>query len=124
MTPMIVQKLSDVAQLTTDDFGKFLFSVPKAFLFSHYDDNCIHPFFEPARHGNVLIQEVRYGNYYIILEAIRQQLTQGKGLLCPFWMYAPDRCCNSDNRALLENVWKCTSQSSCKLWQRLGCLNQ
>jgi hypothetical protein len=68
------------------------------------------------------IKPVDYGNFALIVESIRQQLTHGRGLLCPFWLYARDRCCG--NRELFEKIWKCTANSSCKNWRRLGCLNQ
>jgi tetratricopeptide (TPR) repeat protein len=75
-------------------------------------------FYDSDKH----IKPVDYGNFALIVESIRQQLTQGRGLLCPFWLYARDRCCG--NRELFEKIWKCTANSSCKKWKRLGCLNQ
>jgi hypothetical protein len=69
--------------------------------------------------------EVRYGDLAVFLEAIRQQLTQGRGLQCPWWNSSPGTCCSSCSsfhRAFVEKVWSCTSDSACEYWERLGCL--
>jgi hypothetical protein len=79
-------------------------------------------FAEAVKHDRSAIQEVKYGNFAIALESIRQQLTKGIGLLCPFWIPSHP-CCSSRNRAFLEKVWSGTCPNSdCKLWERLGCL--
>jgi hypothetical protein len=104
------------------DFIKTLQSLsPTTLLISEYD-YFTHNFF--AGNGS---QEVEYGNSAIFIEAIRQQLTQGCGVLCPFSLGTnpSQRCCGGRNRALLENIWSRTfPDSSCKLWRRMGCLNQ
>jgi hypothetical protein len=73
-----------------------------------------------------IAEDVEYGEFFIVLEAIRQQLTQGDDLLCPFWLWSPGSCCGGRNRAFLEKVWKHTKPdcSQCKRWERLGCLDK
>jgi hypothetical protein len=103
-----------------DDFEKFLCDPQETILYSKYSD-IIHPFSKPTE----VCKDVEYGNIYIILEAILQQLTQGMGLVCPFWVHKPHTCCGRENRAFLEKVWGCTSHNSCcGVWERLGCLNK
>jgi hypothetical protein len=109
-------------ELEEDDFIEFLFdSTPTMFLFTPYY-RVIHPFVKPDFSKPELSEPIERGNRTILLEAIRQQLTTGIGLLCPFWMYSPDQCCNSDNKELLEKVWSCTSHNSSCNWRRMGCL--
>jgi hypothetical protein len=103
-----------------DDFFKFWLSLPEdRILFTVYT-NFIHPFSETKP----CIQGVNAsGRFVIVTEAIRQQLTQGIGLLCPFWPHSAPYCCSSDCRSLLEKVWSCTEPtSSCRHWKRMGCL--
>jgi hypothetical protein len=101
-----------------DDFFNSLFGEPEGFLFCEYS-SYMHPFEE--RPGTI---EVPYGNFFVLLEAIMQQLMQGNGLLCPFWVYGLG-CCSHDNKALLENIWSSTSPTrSCTCWERLGCLQE
>jgi hypothetical protein len=115
----IKQQWSVDTQGLDDDFYRLPFgSSTTAFIFSEYD-YFIHVFHKVK---NSL--EVEFGNHIILLEAIRQQLTTGRGLLCPFWAYGHG-CCSSENKALFEQVWSRTSpNSSCRLWRRMGCLNQ
>jgi hypothetical protein len=90
-----------------------------AFVFSVYNHNLLR--FSKIE-GSA---EVRYGDLAIFLESIRQQLTQGRGLQCPWWNGSPGTCCSSCSsfhRAFLEKVWSCTSESACENWGRLGCL--
>jgi hypothetical protein len=109
-----------IAKDLMDDFVKFLVGIRKTFLFSTFSRN-IHPF---SKIGE-LTEEVVHGNFIIFIEAIRQQLTHGMGLLCPFWMWSPGTCCHSLNREVLEKIWYCTKPNqSCRLWERLGCLKQ
>ena len=120
----IKEELNVLAQEVKHDFTKFLVGSPDAVLFSGYSD-CIHPFAEVTGYGDFVRHEVYYGNYALVLEAIRQQLTQGIGLLCPFWAYSRDNsdsCCGSENRAFLEKVWSCTSHNRSCNWRRMGCL--
>jgi hypothetical protein len=110
------EKWRSVAQGLEPEFFKFLLDTHETILYCTYSD-FIHPF---SKLGEIS-KEVEYGNYFIFIEAIRQQLTQGIGLLCPFWGYSPDRCC--DIKPILEKVWSCTSPTrSCRLWERMGCL--
>jgi hypothetical protein len=104
-----------------DDVIKFILNSPTSILLSGYI-NCIDLFYKLDVTG---IEEVKDGNFIIFLEAIMQQLTRGRGLLCPFWLKLPDNtCCGGRNREFLEKVWKCTKpdRSSCRFWKRLGCL--
>jgi hypothetical protein len=103
---------------------------PKAFLLSYYGD-VIYPFVlrDLDNPGNKRTTEQMtedyygYGNPFVFTEAIRQQLTQGKGLLCPYWDDERQVCCYPGNKVFLENVWSCTSpDAECKQWSRLGCL--
>jgi hypothetical protein len=97
-------------------------SDPTAFLFTQYA--YFNGIFRHVFHEVGNSQEVEYGNTEILIEAIRQQICQGIGLLCPFWMYGLG-CCSLDNKALLENVWTCTYRNTnCELWHRWGCLKQ
>ena len=99
-----------------DDFFKSLFGDAEGFLFCEYS-SYMHPF--EKRPGT---EEVPYGSFFILLEAILRQLMQGNGLLCLFWVYGLG-CCSRDNKALLENIWSSTSPTgSCTRWERLGCL--
>jgi hypothetical protein len=66
-----------------DGFVKFLFGLPSTILFNKYSD-FIHPFANKSELE--IAEDVEYGEFFIVLEAIRQQLTQGNGLLCPFWL--------------------------------------
>lgn len=98
-----------------NDFGKLLYcTTPNTILFMEYT-NLSHTFRKYK-----FSEEVSYGNFVILLEAIRQQLIIGMGLLCPFWNSSLN-CCSSSNKALLEKVWSHTSPdpSKCKLWKRL-----
>lgn len=113
-TPTLLQDIQD-------DVAKFLFN-SATFVLSLYRSDVGHHFCDPGSISDWPIQEIEYGNFSIVLEAIRQQLTQGKGLLCPFWMDGRFGCCRRRNKAFLEKVWKCTSDSSSRLWKRLGCL--
>jgi hypothetical protein len=122
ITNEIKEKRNVLVREVRHDFTKFLVGSPDVVLFSAYDSDGIHPFAEITRYGDIVRHKVYYGNYALVLEAIRQQLTQGKGLLCPFWLYLPGTCCGSDNRALLEKVWKCTSHNRSCNWKRMGCL--
>jgi hypothetical protein len=102
-----------------DAFTKFFFGSPGTVLLTPYTDS-VQPFCKlPGK-----FQEVASGDGIILTEAIRQQLTTGKGLLCPFWEYSPGNCCDNGNKEFLENVWKRTCDSSCENWTRQGCLNQ
>jgi hypothetical protein len=91
---LMKREWSVVTQDAEDVFMKFLYGSPDTFLCSKYS-NVIHPFVYPFSKVEFFkvegSQEVEYGNPDIVLESIRQQLTQGKGLLCPF--YAPHTCC-------------------------------
>ena len=102
-----------------DDLGKFLLGSPNTILFSYYN-RTTHKFSKFK-----VTEEVRYGHFIIVLEAIRQQLTTGSGVLCPFWKYSRDNtesCCSNRNRAFLEQVWSCTKHNRSCNWKRMGCL--
>ncbi len=136
----IMQDLDDVAEIIKrdcsvlskylkNDFIKFLFHAPDSFLISKYiaGYSCLRFSFSKVReNNNYELQDLIYKGYrpfILFLEAIRQQLTRGIGLLCPFWLYSAPRCCSSRNRALIEKVWSCTyHNSACALWKRMGCL--
>jgi hypothetical protein len=122
---MVVTQQAALSQLVKDEIAQFILAPLGPTLFSSYSDYYIRGFHKTdvTEKGEVY-EEIGHGNLTILLEAIRQQLTQGKGLLCPFWLYTAPHCCSDRNRALLENVWQCTSKSSCKLWQRMGCLGK
>jgi hypothetical protein len=112
-----------------NEFIKFICSCPDTYLSSEYNnvkDPLINPFFKMKFFKVKDSKEVEYGNSYIFIEAVRQQLTQGKGLLCPFWEAdSPNNCCSSELKAILEKVWSCTSPApSCELWERMGCLKK
>jgi hypothetical protein len=58
------------------------------------------------------------------LESIRQQLTTGIGLVCPFCDvrdWPEGSCCNKMYRFWLEGIWNYT-QGSSQTWQPQGCL--
>jgi hypothetical protein len=123
-----------LSQYAKDEVAKFIFSSPTAMLCTFYNEN-VYPFYKiDVSEKGEICEEVEDGNFTILLEAIRQQLTQGIGLLCPFWLLINPSlqrmgsrlighsCCGGRNRAFLEKVWSCTSKSSCKYWTRLGCL--
>jgi hypothetical protein len=116
---LIRKEWSSRVQDSEDNFIKFIYSSPTAVLYSEYSDNIHH--FPKIRCDSESLYEVDYGNFLIILEAIRQQLITGIGLLCPFWN-SSHGCCSSENRALLEKVWSCTKPDSSCDWERLGCL--
>jgi hypothetical protein len=104
-------------------FAEFLEDIPTAWMIGSFvkDKQFIRVHFS-TREEDV---QVNYGDFFLLLEAIRQQLTQGIGLLCPFWLDAPDRCCGGRNREFLEKVWSWTKPDlSCKLWKRMGCLQE
>lgn len=135
-----MQDLDDVAEIIKrdcsvlskylkNDFIKFLFHAPDSFLISKYiaGYSCLRFSFSKVReNNNYELQDLIYKGYrpfILFLEAIRQQLTRGIGLLCPFWLYSAPRCCSSRNRALIEKVWSCAYRNSaCDLWKRMGCL--
>jgi hypothetical protein len=103
-----------------DAFYKFFHSTPQEMLlFSYYNIK-----------GQIAFDledfsEVEYGQFYIFLESILQQLVTGKGLACPFWKGPDTECCSSACRELLEQVWENTMHDcSWPLWMRLGCLVQ
>jgi hypothetical protein len=53
-----------------------------------------------------------------------ERFTKLDPLVCPFW-FERRGCCSPQYKALLENVWSSTKpDSSCGLWQRMGCLCQ
>jgi hypothetical protein len=112
----------------TGSFIKFLISPsPTTFLLSYYSDN-VHPFalidLSTLEAEGKVEQKGYYRNHAIFVEAIRQQLTQGRGLLCPFWT-SSHPCCGRDYKERLEKVWSCTlPDANCKLWRRMGCLSQ
>jgi hypothetical protein len=116
------QKWSEVSRDTNDDFMKFLLdSFPATIVLTKYASDNIQPFIKCNILTGEFSKEAFYGEFSLVVEAIRQQLTQGIGVQCPFWTpYNP--CCSRRNRVLLEDVWKCTSDSACELWKRRGCL--
>jgi hypothetical protein len=73
-------------------------------------------------------QNLSYRPIVLLLETLRQQLTTGIGLFCPFWVdsgLSDTDCCGDRNRELLEKVWSCTNRNSaCKRWKRMGCLEK
>jgi len=101
---------------------KFYLGSPGTILFTKYTD-FVHPFEDAySSKQEITVPSV---HFIIVLEAIRQQLTQGVGLLCPFWPYSDPSCCSERCRSLLEKVWSCTEvTSSCMLWKRMGCLRK
>jgi hypothetical protein len=105
------------------EFTKFLFSKPKdSIVETIYNSHGIHTFSKPNKNRLIGIQEVVPGNEVIVREAILHQLIKDIGLLCPFWSPSYG-CCSRSNKALLEKVWACTKpDTSCKNWERLGCL--
>ncbi|MGZ8880193.1 MAG: hypothetical protein ACXW1N_07720 [Halobacteriota archaeon] len=107
-----------------DEFLKFLYGYPTAVLFSEHSPSGNVRFPELVDRDATSIREVDYGNLLILLESIRQQITRGTGLLCPFWGESSS-CCSSDNKEFLGKVWSYTSpdRSKCKRWERLGCLD-
>jgi hypothetical protein len=116
---LLAMRAKECRRNKKNDFSRFLFDSPKAVLFTKYSDK-VHPFSNLEGSG-----DVEYGNFVILLEAIRQQLGQGMGLLCPFWDDSTRTCCSRRNKAFLEKVWKCTSPTSdCECWERLGCLKK
>jgi hypothetical protein len=67
---MIEREWSIDTQEMKDDFSKFLLSKPTTFLYCEYDDVGIR-FHKAERDGNSCIQELSYGNFFMLLEAIR-----------------------------------------------------
>jgi hypothetical protein len=98
-----------------DDFGKLVYGTPNTILYMEYNG------FSHTFGKYKFSEEVRWGNFSIFFDAVRQQLITGIGLLCPFWSWNYT-CCSRENKALLEKVWSCTSDSSCEDWKRMGCL--
>jgi hypothetical protein len=98
---------------------------PTTMLYSAFSEEAGCPFInimpEPGGDG---IEEIRYGDYILVLEAIRQQLTQGIGVLCPFSAWLPGECCHTYNREFLECVWSCTAHNRSCTWKRMGCLRR
>jgi len=113
----IKEEWHTASQDIQDDIGKFLLGSPNTILFSHYNRTT-------HRFSKLNVTEEVRGHFIIVLEAIRQQLTTGRGLLCPFWGYVKGMCCSSHNKAFLENVWSCTERNRSCDWQRMGCLNK
>jgi hypothetical protein len=122
----------DVENRRMQGLYRFLLGAPETLLFSAHASDGTHLSLIFSSHLSLIlgesqeeyakIQDVDYGNFAILLESIRQQLTQGIGLLCPFWTYGLG-CCSSDNKDFLANVWSCTKPDrSCRLWKRMGCL--
>ena len=109
-----------------EDFSKFLFNEPYYYLTSVYiakESHITIMFFEVDGSKKQRWKEIEYKSIVLLLEAIRQQLSRGIGLLCPFWLYsAPHYCCSVRNREILEKAWQCTSKSECERWKRMGCL--
>jgi hypothetical protein len=123
---MIAKQDSILSQYIKDELIKFVLGQPMTALFCMFSGYSpyIHPFYkvDKAKKGEIDRGVVEDGNFTILIEAIMQQLIQGIGLLCPFWLYPRPHCCSSRNRAFLEKVWKCTADFSCKRWKRMGCL--
>jgi hypothetical protein len=119
------QSFSEKARRTKKGI-EFLIGSPTTLLSSFYSDFIDPPEISIIWDGFVckVTDGVNHKNFCWLLEAIRQQLTTGIGLLCPFWKPSR-RCCSSRNRAFLEKVWAGTCpNSNCKLWERLGCLQE
>lgn len=109
-----------------DDIAEFLFRPASIVLFPRYNFS-IFPFYKTVvtEEGEILEELEEDENFTVLLESVLQQLTQGKGLLCPFWFLSPYDCCSSRNREFLEKVWSCAKpESSLKFWGRLGCLDE
>lgn len=116
--------LSRYPKYVDDDLVGFVLGQSLTALFSEYS-HYIHSIEKEGDYEKEEIGEkVEDGNVTIIIEAIMQQITQGKGLLCPYWMWhKPPLCCGGHSRAFLEKVWSCTRpDGSCESWERLGCL--
>ena len=110
-----------------EDFSKFLFTEPYPYLTSVYiaKEGYIEIMFFEVDDSEEYDdwKEIRYKPIVLLLEAIRQQLIKGIGLLCPFWLGPdPHYCCSGRNRVILEKAWQCTSNSACERWKRMGCL--
>jgi hypothetical protein len=123
---MIAKQDSILSQYIKDELIEFVLGQPMTALSCRFS-GCspyIHRFYKVNVTKDEIKDEevVEDGNFTILIEAIMQQLTQGIGLLCPFWLYPRPHCCSSRNRAFLEKVWKCTADFSCKRWKRMGCL--
>lgn len=106
-----------------DALTNFWLGLPGTVLFTMYTD-FIYPF-KDVGSSEQEVPEITAPSvrFIIVLEAMRQQLTQGVGLLCPFWPHSEPSCCSERCRSLLEKVWSCTeATSSCMLWKRMGCL--
>jgi hypothetical protein len=121
------ERWNAVADGMKDDFFKFLLESDITFVHSTiqlYEDSSLGLRFLEAFSGeDYVIREVEYGNFFVFLEAIRQQLIHGIGLVCPFWGYSPGHCCGGENKAILEKVWTCAVPTRpCRLWERRGCL--
>jgi hypothetical protein len=130
----IKRKFSALSKELENDSTNFLFLSLNEFLLSHYTAE-YSPFgyirldFSlrelESDQKNHKLQELSSRQIVLLLEAIRQQLTTGIGLLCPFWANSAPDCCGGRNRELLEKVWSCTQRNSAfERWKRLGCLNE
>jgi hypothetical protein len=101
-----------------DESVSLLFGTPSYFLLTMYHDRILPVFLQMAS-----AETIEHGAPVIIHESIRQQITQGIGLVCPFWLLSPGKCCGSFNKAFLEKVWSRTCPTgNCEHWERMGCL--
>jgi hypothetical protein len=125
----IAEEMSNLNQVTEID-RLIINPAPTTFLLSNYSNRITSfvltdlskPTGGKRTRSQFIVDYDGYRNSWVFKEAIRQQLTQGKGLLCPYW---DERqvCCHPEYKAFLEKVWSCTSpDAGCKLWKRMGCL--
>jgi hypothetical protein len=119
------QAWSMMSEDIRNDIAEFLFREPYVTLFSTFSYS-IFPFYKTVLTDEEILEELEENmSFTLLLEAILQQLTQGRGLLCPFWLFLPHGCCSSRNKAFLERVWSCTKpDSSWRFWCRFGCLDE
>jgi hypothetical protein len=92
---------------------RLLFDPALSFWFS-YDDKGVY--------FNNMDKVEEVGILFVFLESLRQQMTCGIGVKCPFWSEDEAACCTF--RPLLEGFWKNTAHKEgvCESWRRQGCL--
>ena len=99
--------------------SKYVLTTPrgKYWKTEYYDEGLCFTFIAKERND-----EDEFMLICLFFESIRQQITTGIGLQCPFWNAQINECC-LEHRSDLELVWKNTTHNpSWQYWERKGCL--